>query len=41
MSGGFWVVAVPVLVWVGVLAYLIMLDRKVSVLETRAEVDDR
>lgn len=40
MSGSFWVVAVPVIVWLGVLAYLIMIDRKLAAVEARQEADD-
>lgn len=30
MSGAIWVVAVPIIVWAGVFAYVAMLDRKLA-----------
>ncbi|GEM_PF-3306045 len=41
MSGQLWVVAVPVIVWAGVFAYMVMLDRKVAAVEVGAEADDQ
>lgn len=40
MSGGLWVVAVPVIVWAGVFAYLVMLDRKVAAIVARSDRED-
>jgi CcmD family protein len=41
MSGQLWVVAVPVIVWAGVFAYTVMLDRKLAAVEVGSEADDR
>lgn len=33
MNVSFWVVLVPVLIWLGVFGYLVFLDRRVAALE--------
>lgn len=36
-----WVVAVPIIVWIGVLAYVLLLERRVAALEVRCETEER
>lgn len=40
MSGHIWVVLTPIIVWVGVFAYMAVIDRKLTAVEAALNRDD-